>query len=78
MASLLNVSYSAAVNICNRSSHGDTDEEIIGTKKRPKFKSNSDIKAQLFNIVMQDNSLTQKGFADALLECGISRSQAFI
>ena len=66
MASLLNVSYSDAVKICNRIPYGDTDKEIMGTKKGPKFKSNSDIKGQLFNIVMQDNSLTQKGFADAL------------
>ena len=75
---LIGFSYSATVNLIRKLSNGMTENEILGTKKGPKFKENSAIKSQVSAIVESDNSLVQNEIVDILQSSGITRTQGYV
>jgi len=54
---LIGFSYSATLNLIRKLLNGMTENEILGTKKGPKFKENSAIKSHVSAIAESDNSL---------------------
>ena len=55
-----------------------TENEILETKKGPKFKENSEIKSQVSAMIESDNSLVQSKIVDILQSSEITNTQGYV
>jgi len=74
----IELSYNSTLLLVGKICNGRSDAEILGAKKGPKIKPNTEIKSQIMSMLSEDNSLTQAAIKDGLAEAGVVRSQGFI